>query len=94
MNPFDLRGPDFLVVYLVVFAVVMALAGLLRWYLRLPGGEPQLEVTELSPYEIAYLAGGENLAVNAAIARLVHDDALALRAYAKPFRRFRCRRTK
>ena len=78
MNPFDLRGPDFLVVYLVVFAVVMALAGLLRWYLRLPGGEPQLEVTELSPYEIAYLAGGENLAVNAAIARLVHDDALAL----------------
>jgi uncharacterized protein (TIGR04222 family) len=78
MNPFDLRGPDFLELYVVVFIAVTALAGLLRWFLRLPGGDPQLDVHELSPPEIAYLAGGKKLALGAAIARLVHDDALAL----------------
>jgi uncharacterized protein (TIGR04222 family) len=78
VNPFDLPGPDFLRLYLVVFVAVMAMAGLLRWFLRLPGGDPQLDTNELSPFEIAYLAGGKNLALNAAIARLVHDDALAL----------------
>lgn len=78
MNPFDLRGPDFLRLYVIVFAAVMVVAGLLRWLLRLPAGDPELDSKQLSPCEIAYLAGGEKLAVNAAIARLVHDDALAL----------------
>jgi uncharacterized protein (TIGR04222 family) len=78
MNPFDLRGPDFLVLYVGVFLAVMVVAAILRWFLRLPGGEPPLETSDLSPYEIAYLAGRETLAVNAAIARLVHDDVLAL----------------
>jgi uncharacterized protein (TIGR04222 family) len=77
MNPFDLPGPQFLAFYAVLFLAALAGGTWLRWYLRLPGGEPGPEVLDLSPGEAAYLAGGEERAVNAAIARLVHEGSLA-----------------
>lgn len=78
MNPFDLRGPEFLSLYTVLLVIAVAAAALLRRTLRLPNDEPPREALDLSPYETAYLAGGEELAVNAAIARLVQAKVLAV----------------
>src|SRR5262249_28815318 len=80
MNPLDWRGPEFLAFYVVLFLAAVAVAFFLRRFLRLPGDEPSQEALELSPYEVAYLAGGEELAVNAAMARLVHEEVLAVDA--------------
>ena len=70
----------FLAIYGIAFVVTVGLAALLRWYLRLPGDEPVTESLYLDPYEIAYLAGGERLAVNGAITSLVQRDLLRVRA--------------
>jgi uncharacterized protein (TIGR04222 family) len=78
MNPFDLRGPDFLAFYVVVFWGVVAVATWLRWLLRQPSDEPRSASLELSSYEVAFLSGGEELTFNAAIIRLVDQGALAV----------------
>ena len=44
---------------------------ILRWALRLPADEPVGEDVRLGPNEVPYLAGGEQLAADAAIASLV-----------------------
>jgi uncharacterized protein (TIGR04222 family) len=80
MNPFNLPGPDFLALYASLLVVACGAAALLRWLLRLPGDEPFGRDPALSPYEVAYLAGGTELAVNAAVARLVHQGGLAIDA--------------
>jgi uncharacterized protein (TIGR04222 family) len=78
MNPLDMPGPEFLTFYVVLFLAAVAGAACLRWLLRQPGDAPLPEALALSPYEVAYLSGGEEQVVNAAIARLVHEDALAV----------------
>lgn len=75
MNPFDLPGPAFLTLYGLLLAAAVILALLLRRWLRQPSDEPT-ELPELSPYEVAYLTGGEELAVNAALTRLVDQGIL------------------
>jgi uncharacterized protein (TIGR04222 family) len=78
MNPLNLRGPEFLALYVCVLGATAALAALLRWLLRLPTPEPGEEVPELTAYEAAYLAGGPQLALHAAIASLVHRRVLSV----------------
>jgi len=78
MNPLDLPGPAFLGFYVVLLLAVLALGAWLRWFLRQPGDEPSLETRDLSPYHIAYLGGGEDQAVDAAVAKLVHASTLTL----------------
>ena len=80
MNPFDWEGPAFLALYLVVLPTAIVVAIALRWMLRLPADEPPAEANDLSPYEIAYLAGRERLAVDNAIVRLMRRGALAVDA--------------
>ena len=80
MNPFDLRGPEFLTLYVFLFLGILGLAAALRWHWRQPADEPGPEALDLAPFEVAYLAGGPTLAVNAAIARLVHEGALTVNA--------------
>lgn len=80
MNPLDLPGPQFLAFYAVLYLAAVAVGALLRWFLRQPGDELPPTEFDLSPYEVAYLRGGEELAVNAAIARLVHQDVVAVDA--------------
>jgi uncharacterized protein (TIGR04222 family) len=78
MNPFDLPGPVFLAFYAVFFLGAVAVAAWLRRSLRRPDDDPPPEALDLAPYEVAYLQGKERLAVDAAIARLVHEDVLAV----------------
>lgn len=76
MNPFEMHGPEFLGFYFVLFIVALVGAIYLRSTLRLPNDEPTPDMLKLDPYEIAYLAGGADRAVNAAIACLVHRGHL------------------
>src|SRR5262245_27126155 len=75
MNPFDLPGPAFLTLYGILLAGAVVMALLLRRWLRQPPDDPA-ELPVLSPYEVAYLTGGEELAVNAALTRLVDEGVL------------------
>ena len=80
MNPLDWTGPAFLQLYLVllVLAVIAALAA--RWWMRQPHDPPSAAIFDLSPYEIAYLSGGERLAIDAAIVALIHREILGIDA--------------
>jgi uncharacterized protein (TIGR04222 family) len=59
-----------------MFLPAVACAVALRWYLHQPSDEPSRKALDLSPYEVAYLQGGEVLTVNVAIARLIHANAV------------------
>jgi uncharacterized protein (TIGR04222 family) len=76
MNVLDLRGPQFLQLYLLLLALATAASLILRRLLRGPGPWSRQQVIELSPLEIAYLSGGESGAVDAAIAVLVQRGVL------------------
>jgi uncharacterized protein (TIGR04222 family) len=78
MNPFDLPGPAFLLLYAAVFAAGLALAAFLRGRSRGPGPGPPSEPPALDPYEMAYLADGPRRAVDAALTRLVRDGVLRM----------------
>lgn len=76
MNPFDLSGPDFLALYSGVAVAALVGAALLRWHLRQPSDDILAEELVLDTYEVAYLSGGSERAVQAALSRLVKDDML------------------
>src|SRR5688500_12709245 len=80
MNVLDWRGPEFLVLYLGLFAVAVIAALVLRFRLRGPGGElpPGQIPAALHPLEVAYLAGGSRQVSDAAIALLVQRGSLAV----------------
>ncbi len=86
-HPFDLPGPTFLIVYLLVAgAAVVTALGMRRW-LRLGSHQPTLsparlrrETDQLDVYEIAYLSGGWDQAIDTAITNLVEYGHL----YAQP----------
>lgn len=80
MNPFNLAGPQFLVFFGILAAVVFAAAIWLRWWLRTPGDAAGAEADGMSPYDLAYLNEGVHGAINAAISRLVHRDVLTASA--------------
>src|SRR5262245_15930945 len=75
MNPFDLAGPQFLGVFAVVAFLGLMAAWWIRRSYREPDGLPR-EEPELHPYEVAHLAGGATLAVNAALTHLVERGNL------------------
>jgi uncharacterized protein (TIGR04222 family) len=78
MNPLDWPGPAFLGLYVVLLLAAVVVALYLHRSLRQPGGEPSEDDLDLSPYEVAFLAGGEVLTVNAALARLIQEKLLAV----------------
>ena len=75
LNPFDLRGPEFLLFYACLSAVAFIAAGIIRSGLYGPSSPPPGGI-HLDPYQIAYLNGGATHAVNAAVAALYHRDVL------------------
>jgi uncharacterized protein (TIGR04222 family) len=73
LNPLDLKGGSFLALYLALFFVAVIAVSTLRWCLRSPG-EGELDPPDgssLHPYEIAWLAGGQVRAFDAAVTHLV-----------------------
>lgn len=76
MNPFDLRGPEFLLFYLLLSLVMVGLAWFLRNQ-REAGPAPHLSLDD--PYFFAYLRGGGTEAFRAAIVVLL-DRGLLLNA--------------
>ncbi|MCP2728526.1 TIGR04222 domain-containing membrane protein [Limnofasciculus baicalensis] len=77
-NPLDFTGPEFISFYLLVASAVIMLAFWLRWYLRKPESKQPDGANSLDAYEIAYLAGENERAVDAAIANLVQKGHLKL----------------
>ncbi len=73
---FDLRGPAFLQLYLVLFGGALAAGLLLRWRLRGPGGPEGLIPAD--PYLCAWLAGGAKRATLTAISSLAAGKAVAV----------------
>src|SRR6266511_933500 len=75
MNPFDLRGPEFLLFYFCFsLAVIIAIVVLRR---RAESGDaPRIDLGD--PYLIAYLRGGEDEALRLAVISLVDRGALAM----------------
>ncbi|MBL8213638.1 MAG: TIGR04222 domain-containing membrane protein [Bryobacterales bacterium] len=73
MNPFDLRGPEFLLFYFVLSVVaVVAVRHLVR-QAEPEAGEP---VRLTDPYLIAYLRGGVTEAVNVAVISLLDRNLI------------------
>lgn len=73
MNPFDLRGPEFLLFYLILSAAVIAALVLLRRASE-SAGAPRIDLAD--PYLIAYLRGGENEALRVALVSLIDRGLL------------------
>ena len=76
MNPFDLRGPEFLLFY-VVFAILVIVGAWLFRRMKEVGPAPKME---LDPYAIAYLRGGKNEAVRVAMVSLIDRGLLIANA--------------
>ena len=76
VSPFDYQGPEFLEFFVVAWGVGIAMAAWLRWKLRLPAEEPPQGLHKLDPYTIAYLSGGKERTVNAAIVALFNAKIL------------------
>lgn len=77
MNPLDLKGPEFLSLYLPLLFGGFLVALVLRYLLRLPAGQPPRLDKRMDPYEVAAL-GGPNTLVEAAVASLFHRSALRI----------------
>ena len=73
MNPFDLSGRDFLVFWLFGAAIAFAITFVMRTASAgLRGFELDDALAPLSPIDVAYLAGGIERAIEAAVAGLHH----------------------
>jgi uncharacterized protein (TIGR04222 family) len=73
MNPFDLRGPEFVYFYFVLGAVVIGLMVLLRRRLE-TGPVPRL--VDIDPYLVAHLRGGADEALRIATVSLLDRGLL------------------
>ncbi len=76
----DLPGPQFLGAYAVLFGVALVLLFVIRRAMRGAGDEPSAGAADLSSLETAYLCGGPNRVIDAAVLRLVHREVVALDA--------------
>lgn len=73
MNPFDLRGPEFLVFYFI-FSVVVIVAFVLMRRASESATTPKVDLSD--PYLIAYLRGGKNEALRVAVVSLIDRGLL------------------
>jgi uncharacterized protein (TIGR04222 family) len=84
MSILDLRGPEFLQIFLVLFPSLTAACLVFRWLMAGPFGDHPSHEPDLDPLEVAYLAGGAKSATDAAITSLVHRGALTVRGSSPP----------
>jgi uncharacterized protein (TIGR04222 family) len=78
VNPFDWDGPTFLAAYLIALT-----GGFVLWrWLRHAGPDRDVDDDDLAalhPYELAYLKGGADAAIRAALASMMHRGRVAER---------------
>ncbi len=74
VNPFEMVGPDFLMLYAALYVVALIAALIVRSSLY--QGHAAADREELTPYEAAALGNNSTTAVGAAVCRLVHDEYL------------------
>ena len=77
-NPWDMKGPEFLTLYLPLAAVAFLLAFMIRRWARHRDPISPSSLPELDSYEMAYLAGGNGRAINTAVARLMDEGELEM----------------
>lgn len=75
MNPFDLRGPEFLSFYFC-FSLVVIFAVIVLRRIAESGDAPKIDLGD--PYLIAYLRGGEDEALRVAVISLVDRGLLVM----------------
>jgi uncharacterized protein (TIGR04222 family) len=75
MNPLDLKGPDFLMAYVVLLAVAYGAARVWQSLQRTPLGTPEPFELDLDPYEVAALQGTDAVA-QTAVAALIQEGRL------------------
>jgi uncharacterized protein (TIGR04222 family) len=75
MNPFDLRGPEFLFFYFCFSLVVISAIAILRRRAE-SGPAPKIDMGD--PYLIAYMRGGEHEALRVAVVSLVDRGMLVM----------------
>ena len=73
MNPFDLRGPEFLVLYIGLSVVVIIAAVVLRQYAE-SADAPRIDLSD--PLLIAYLRGGDKEVMRVAVVSLIDRGLL------------------
>src|ERR1044072_8337766 len=73
MNPFDLRGPEFLLFYLLFAAIVISILAWTRLTAE-ASASPRMDLAD--PYTIAYLRGGKNEVLRVTIISLVDRGLL------------------
>ncbi len=71
VNPFNWKGPDFLLLFFLTCAFSFTAAAILRWKWREPSDPGNEDFSSMDPYSAAFLNGGKILAVNTAISSLV-----------------------
>lgn len=81
----DVRGPEFLGLYVVLLGAALALAYVVRRVMRGSGHVPSRRL-EMDSVRTAYLTGGPDGAVDAAIAGLLHKGVLGFTAGTKSLR--------
>ena len=64
MNPFELRGPEFLVLYVLLSIVLILVLYVIRQQRESNGGSGMPRLTD--PYKVAYLRAGKNEAIRIA----------------------------
>jgi len=74
MWPFDMRGPEFLIFYLIASSIVVTALALLR-HAGEPPDAPKVNLAD--PYLIAFLRGGKNEALRVVTMALVDRGMLA-----------------
>ena len=84
MSILDLRGPEFLQVFLVLFLFPTVGCLVFRWVMAGPFDDHPSHEPDLDPLEVAYLAGGAKSATDAAVTSLVHRGVLTVRGSSPP----------
>jgi uncharacterized protein (TIGR04222 family) len=77
MNPLDLPGPQFLLLYVVLIIAAAGIARLIKRLLVSPQWSDMRRIN-LDAYEAAYLRGGARQAIDAAIAMLAQKQLLKI----------------
>ena len=79
MNVFDLPGPEFLTLYVMLLGGAIGLLFLLRFLFRGPSDPGDARLAQLGALEAAYLGRGRRGAIDAAIAALAHREVLKVK---------------